>query len=384
MRAAICCILFAASAAATQPMPKRTALPSDDPQASIRVAMPQANPPGGLFTDSLDVTLIDATPGAAIFYTLDGTYPDSSVGEATHLYAGPLRLRATTVIRARAIKSNWLTSDIMGENYFLMPPLYGLRGWYQDQDGDGRVEKAVVEFTLDLPALPDRLAFTLDHGGVDTAVRIAAGAALAFSAGSHKRVVASFSEPFPAGWTSAPGQGTAARIFAQADPPLVEQTLPLSDSTGPVAVRAIVYPRTAGAPYAQVVVAFSEPLHTSGSFQNSVFRKKADGTTGYLASMTPVLAIESPAGLSLSTDTSGTPALGDSVALSNEGEITDLSFNVPHHLHWIAVEAGIPTALAPPSQPGRRAGRGKIGRYRRGNADFDAKGIQRPQTARLP
>lgn len=61
---------------------------------------PEATPPGGTeFETTQNVTLTSGTPGATIYYTLDGSAPTSSSSE----YTGPLSLVATTTIRAFAI-----------------------------------------------------------------------------------------------------------------------------------------------------------------------------------------------------------------------------------------------------------------------------------------
>lgn len=63
-----------------------------NPQAQVQFA-----PPSRTLTGATPVELISATPAAAIRYTTDGSDPDGS----SPLYAGPLRLDATTEIRAR-------------------------------------------------------------------------------------------------------------------------------------------------------------------------------------------------------------------------------------------------------------------------------------------
>ena len=60
---------------------------------------PTASPNGGLFTGSVEVSLTTTTPGATVYYTLDGSEPTPAQGQ---LYAGPLTLTATTIVRAKA------------------------------------------------------------------------------------------------------------------------------------------------------------------------------------------------------------------------------------------------------------------------------------------
>jgi len=60
---------------------------------------PVADPPGGEFETSLNVTLTSGTADATIYYTVDGSTPDDTSSE----YTGPLSLVATTTVRAIAI-----------------------------------------------------------------------------------------------------------------------------------------------------------------------------------------------------------------------------------------------------------------------------------------
>jgi gliding motility-associated-like protein len=62
------------------------------------VARPQLTPAAGYFGGAQNVTITSATPGAVIRYTLDGTLPTA----ASTVYAGPIAVSATTVVRATA------------------------------------------------------------------------------------------------------------------------------------------------------------------------------------------------------------------------------------------------------------------------------------------
>ncbi len=80
-----------------------------------KAATPTATPPGEVFTTpTLNVGLSDVTPGAKIYYTLNGTTPDST----STLYTGtPISLSTTTTIEAIAYATGYQTSDVMTEVY---------------------------------------------------------------------------------------------------------------------------------------------------------------------------------------------------------------------------------------------------------------------------
>jgi hypothetical protein len=66
---------------------------------SLFLAAPVITPNGGVFTNSVVVTLSESMPGVTIHYSLDGTTPTTN----SPLYTGPIVLTASTVVRAVAV-----------------------------------------------------------------------------------------------------------------------------------------------------------------------------------------------------------------------------------------------------------------------------------------
>jgi len=66
---------------------------------AIFLAAPTITPAGGSFTNSQTVTLADATAGVSIYYTLDGTMPNTG----SRLYTGPITLTGSALVQAVAI-----------------------------------------------------------------------------------------------------------------------------------------------------------------------------------------------------------------------------------------------------------------------------------------
>lgn len=72
------------------------------------VATPTASPAAGTYTAAQTVTLSTVTSGAAIYYTLDNSNPTTS----STFYSGTISVAATQTVKAIAVKSNFVDSNV--------------------------------------------------------------------------------------------------------------------------------------------------------------------------------------------------------------------------------------------------------------------------------
>jgi hypothetical protein len=103
----------------------------------------------GFFETSFPVTLSTITPGAQIRYTTDGSEPMATRGS---LYASPMTISKTTVLRAIAFRNGYKSSDVDTQSYVFIndvvsqgttPPA----GW-----PTGTVNGQVLDYGMDSPA----------------------------------------------------------------------------------------------------------------------------------------------------------------------------------------------------------------------------------------
>ncbi|HEY4215059.1 MAG TPA: chitobiase/beta-hexosaminidase C-terminal domain-containing protein [Steroidobacteraceae bacterium] len=76
-------------------------------------ATPTFTPAGGTYTSAQSVSLSDATPGATIYYTADGSSPTP----ASPVYAGAIAVSSTQTIKAIATASGYTTSAVASATY---------------------------------------------------------------------------------------------------------------------------------------------------------------------------------------------------------------------------------------------------------------------------
>lgn len=139
------------------------------------VATPDITPNGGSFTDYVDVSITDTTPGSTIYYTTDGSTPTTS----SNLYTAPFTLYSNTTVKTFATATNYDDSSVVTAVFSVTPSVPPVIGYgpenptpiiHTNQDGLANInQKAVniihtcsngVEVTLKVPSnfYPDSLS----------------------------------------------------------------------------------------------------------------------------------------------------------------------------------------------------------------------------------
>ena len=80
-------------------------------------ATPTFSPGAGAVNAGQAVTISTTTPNAAIFYTVDGTQPKTSVTGTTKKYAAPISITVATTIKAVATAPGFNKSIVASASY---------------------------------------------------------------------------------------------------------------------------------------------------------------------------------------------------------------------------------------------------------------------------
>ena len=87
---------------------------------SPAAAPPQFSPPAGTYSSAQTVTFTDTTPGATMYYTVDGSDPTS----ASAVYNGPIAVMSTETIQAIAMANGFAASPISTASYTIGAPSF--------------------------------------------------------------------------------------------------------------------------------------------------------------------------------------------------------------------------------------------------------------------
>src|SRR5262249_39079925 len=90
-----------------------TFIGSSTPPPPTPAATPTFSLAAGTYTGSQSVTIQDATSGATIYYTTDGTTPTT----ASIVYSAPVTISATETVQAIAVASGFTTSAVATAAY---------------------------------------------------------------------------------------------------------------------------------------------------------------------------------------------------------------------------------------------------------------------------
>src|ERR1041384_5822093 len=77
-----------------------------------QTAAPTFTPVAGTYASAQSVTIKSTTAGAAIYYTLDGTTPNTSAGGSTLLYSSPITISSSPTVKAVATASGFFASNV--------------------------------------------------------------------------------------------------------------------------------------------------------------------------------------------------------------------------------------------------------------------------------
>jgi uncharacterized repeat protein (TIGR03806 family) len=97
--------------------------------ASNFVSAPVIAPVGGIFTNSVQITITDTTPGATVYYTLDGSTPTMT----STRYTGPFALTNSASVTAAAFEAGAVPSGVTSEGFLNSSSIgngTGLKGQY--------------------------------------------------------------------------------------------------------------------------------------------------------------------------------------------------------------------------------------------------------------
>ncbi|HEY4051512.1 MAG TPA: chitobiase/beta-hexosaminidase C-terminal domain-containing protein, partial [Acidobacteriaceae bacterium] len=113
---------------------------------SLPAATPVFSPASGSYDTPQSVTISDATPGAAIYYTTDGSTP----GTSSAVYQGPIKVSSSQIVQAIAL-ANGVPNSAIGSAVYTVGSTSSLGDWAW-MGGSGQKKQVGVYGNLGVPA----------------------------------------------------------------------------------------------------------------------------------------------------------------------------------------------------------------------------------------
>lgn len=291
---------------------------------------PAFSPAAGTYTSAQTVTISDATTGAAIYYTTNGSTPTTS----SPMYSGPITVNASETIKAIATASGYSNSAVASANYTISPTNISI----SIDPSSGVVYNQTVMLTASTSQTVQLGRWWITEDGLNcTTNGIACGAApnisgggfvtttSPLSAGKHTFYANYSATPPPSNQLPASGIGEAIISVSQATPTITWATPAAITQGSPLsAIQLDATASIAG------TFAYNPPNGTilnSGQQKLSVTFTPTDTTDYTSATATVTLTVDpaapgasvSPASLSFPAQNTGSTSAAQSVTLTNSG-----------------------------------------------------------------
>jgi uncharacterized repeat protein (TIGR03803 family) len=274
------------------------------------VATPVISPAGGvmnLYTTPQTVTITDATAGATIYYTTDGTSPTT----ASPKYTGPFVIATKTTVGAIAAETGYLNSAVNGVEYIFQttvtPPAFSpAAGTYSAAQSvtitDHTAGATIYYTTNGTTPTTASTKYTVPITVSSTETIEAIGAAPAL----NNSIVSSATYTIGSGTAAAtPAFSVAAGTYATA------QTVALSDTT----TGAMIYYTTNGTTPTTASTKYTAPIPVSSTETIEAIAVATGYNNSAVASAT--YTIETPAATPVFSVAAGTYAAAQSVTITD-------------------------------------------------------------------